>query len=82
VRPPNAKELAATQVLAVPIEEASVKVRIGGPIDDEADRAWPCWAGELPLSLVAGAPLAAVDMDPSRAAPEQVANYTRSVRRE
>jgi len=51
VRPPNAKELAATRVLALPIEEASAKVRTGGPIDDEDDMAVPVWTGQLPIAL-------------------------------
>jgi len=56
-RPPNDKELAATTVLALPIEEASAKVRTGGPLDDDEDRDWPCWAGVVPLSLAVGAPI-------------------------
>lgn len=51
VRAPNAKELAATRVLAMPIEEASAKVRTGGPIDDAEDLALPVWAGHLPIAL-------------------------------
>ncbi len=57
VRPPTAKELEATSVLAFRIEEASAKVRQGPPLDDEADYALPVWAGVLPLALRAGAPL-------------------------
>jgi len=53
-RPPNDKELVATTVLALPIHEASAKVRTGGPIDDDEDAAWPCWAGVVPLSLAVG----------------------------
>lgn len=50
-----------TMVLSVPIEEASVKVRTGGPIDDPEDLgegADAVWAGVLPLSVVAGDPIA------------------------
>ncbi len=72
VRPPNDKELAATKVLAVPVEEASIKVRSGGPIDDDADLDWPCWAGEVPLGLVASAPRPAPELDPLRALPEGI----------
>ncbi|CAN5708425.1 pyridoxamine 5'-phosphate oxidase family protein [soil metagenome] len=57
-RPANAKELAATFVVAVPIDEASVKMREGGPLDDEEDLALACWAGHVPLRVVAGAPIA------------------------
>ena len=49
VRPPTENELRATSVLAIPIEEASAKVRAGGPQDDEEDYALPAWAGVIPL---------------------------------
>jgi nitroimidazol reductase NimA-like FMN-containing flavoprotein (pyridoxamine 5'-phosphate oxidase superfamily) len=48
------KELAATVVLAVPLAEASMKQRSGGPNDDESDVAAGTWAGVLPLRVVAG----------------------------
>lgn len=56
-RPPDAAELRRTAVLAVPVEEASVKVRTGGPVDDDADLQLPVWAGVIPLSTVRGDPL-------------------------
>lgn len=49
------KELAATTVLAVPLHEASVKVRQGGVIDDDSDVAAGVWAGVLPTHIRAGA---------------------------
>ena len=55
-RPPSAKELATTSVLAVPLGEASVKVRTGPPKDDEDDYELPVWAGVLPLALRPDAP--------------------------
>ena len=51
VRPPTAKELLATRVVALPIEEASAKIRTGGPIDDAEDMAVPVWTGQLPIAL-------------------------------
>jgi nitroimidazol reductase NimA-like FMN-containing flavoprotein (pyridoxamine 5'-phosphate oxidase superfamily) len=51
VRAPNEQELKATTLLALPIVEASAKVRIGGPIDDPEDLALPVWAGVIPLRL-------------------------------
>jgi uncharacterized protein len=57
-RPPSPKELAGTLVLRLPVEEASAKVRTGPPVDDEEDYALPFWAGELPLRLVPGPPVA------------------------
>lgn len=55
-RPPTAHELRSTLVLRLPIEEASAKVRTGGPIDELADYELPHWAGVVPLSLVQGEP--------------------------
>jgi uncharacterized protein len=52
VRPPNEQEMKATTVLALPLEEVSAKVRIGGPVDDEEDYALPVWAGVMPLETV------------------------------
>lgn len=56
VRQPTEQELKATTVLALPLEEASAKVRTGGPLDDEPDYALPVWAGVLPLEIVARTP--------------------------
>ncbi len=50
-RGPNSSELKQTMVLAIPIDEASAKIRIGPPVDDEEDYALPIWAGVLPLVL-------------------------------
>jgi nitroimidazol reductase NimA-like FMN-containing flavoprotein (pyridoxamine 5'-phosphate oxidase superfamily) len=58
VRQPTPLELKGTSVLRLPIDEASAKVRTGPPSDDEEDYALPVWAGVLPLSLSAGAPIA------------------------
>jgi nitroimidazol reductase NimA-like FMN-containing flavoprotein (pyridoxamine 5'-phosphate oxidase superfamily) len=54
VREPTRKELAATAVIAVPLAEASVKVRSGGPKDDPEDYDSPIWAGVLPAALTFG----------------------------
>ena len=56
-RQPNERELKATSVLRVPIEEFSAKVRVGPPIDDEEDYSFPTWAGVVPLEMVAGKPI-------------------------
>lgn len=53
-RRPNRKELAATSVLALPLDEASVKARSGGPKDDDEDYALGYWAGVLPISMTVG----------------------------
>jgi nitroimidazol reductase NimA-like FMN-containing flavoprotein (pyridoxamine 5'-phosphate oxidase superfamily) len=56
-RRPNARELKATLVVAISMEEVSAKVRTGGPIDDEEDYALPVWAGVVPLKLTKGEPI-------------------------
>jgi nitroimidazol reductase NimA-like FMN-containing flavoprotein (pyridoxamine 5'-phosphate oxidase superfamily) len=57
VREPHAQELKATLVLALALDEASVKTRTGPPLDDEEDYARAVWAGELPLRVVPQAPV-------------------------
>lgn len=57
VRPPSERELRATSVLRVSIDEVSAKMRSGPPIDDAADMEQPCWAGVIPLRLTAGTPI-------------------------
>jgi hypothetical protein len=54
VRPPTRKELAATAVLELPLDEASVKVRTGPPKDDEEDYDTGIWAGVVPAELTFG----------------------------
>ncbi|MBI5069093.1 MAG: pyridoxamine 5'-phosphate oxidase family protein [Deltaproteobacteria bacterium] len=76
-RPPSEAELGATLVLAVPIEEASAKVRAGPPKDDEEDHALPCWAGVLPLSLSTGTPVPDPRLRPGTPVPLTVAGYRR-----
>jgi hypothetical protein len=53
-RQPNEKELKATSVLRLPITEFSAKVRVGPPVDDEEDYAFPTWAGVIPLEMKGG----------------------------
>lgn len=57
VRGPNAKELKATAVLAMEIDQASAKVRTGPPGDDKEDYDLPIWAGVLPIKQVYGDPV-------------------------
>ena len=56
-RQPNEKELKATSVLRLPINEFSAKVRVGPPIDDAEDYSFPTWAGVIPLEMNSGAPI-------------------------
>lgn len=76
-RPPNARELAATSVLALDLVEVSAKVRSGGPADEPEDVALPHWAGMLPLSLSAGNPVPAEDLDAATPLPPYLAAYSR-----
>ncbi|MFE9539255.1 pyridoxamine 5'-phosphate oxidase family protein [Streptomyces sp. NPDC006691] len=69
-RPANAKELAATAVVSLDLNEVSAKLRAGGPNDDAEDLSLPHWAGVLPLAPGYGAPLPADDLDPSVAVPD------------
>jgi uncharacterized protein len=55
-RQPTAKELRATAVLRIPLEEASAKARTGPPVDDDADLELPVWAGVVGLRTVAAEP--------------------------
>lgn len=62
VRAPDRAEARQTMLVEVPLADAAVKVRTGGPVDDEADLALPVWAGVVPLQLVAGTPEPAPDL--------------------
>ncbi len=73
VRPPSAKELRATSVLRIPIEEASAKMRVGPPVDDAEDYAMGCWAGVIPMAPGYGAP----EPDPRLAPGIDLPDYVR-----
>ena len=75
IRWPNEVELKATSVLKLPIEEASAKVRVGDPKDDEEDYAMEIWAGVLPLSFVPGKPIDDSRLKSKMPIPEHVAKY-------
>jgi nitroimidazol reductase NimA-like FMN-containing flavoprotein (pyridoxamine 5'-phosphate oxidase superfamily) len=66
------KELAATAVLAVPLHEASMKARDGGPVDEPEDVEAGVWGGHIPLRRVSSAPVTADDA--VGAAPQDVAD--------
>jgi uncharacterized protein len=77
VRAPSESELKATSVLAMPIEEASAKIRDGGPLDDEDDYALATWAGVIPLRTRASAPEPDERLRPGIAVPDYVRAYAR-----
>jgi nitroimidazol reductase NimA-like FMN-containing flavoprotein (pyridoxamine 5'-phosphate oxidase superfamily) len=72
VRPPTDRELAATLVLALPIEEWSLRVSDKWPEDEPADVAGDAWAGVVPLRTVFGAPQPAPDLRAGVPVPESV----------
>jgi nitroimidazol reductase NimA-like FMN-containing flavoprotein (pyridoxamine 5'-phosphate oxidase superfamily) len=74
-RQPNAKELKATSILKLPLNEVSAKMRTGPVQDDEEDYAFPVWAGVLPLRLTASAPERDDRCDATLAVPSSVANF-------
>jgi nitroimidazol reductase NimA-like FMN-containing flavoprotein (pyridoxamine 5'-phosphate oxidase superfamily) len=80
-RQPNDRELKATSVLQVPIEEFSAKVRTGPPIDDEEDFSFPTWAGVVPLEMKSGTPIGDPKVQPMRPVPEYVRNYSQKIDR-
>ncbi len=57
LRPMYDKELKATGLVRLGIDEASAKVRNGPPVDDEEDYGWPVWAGVIPLETRWGEPV-------------------------
>lgn len=76
-RRPSANELKATTVLALPLDEASAKIRTGPPIDDEEDYALPVWAGVIPISSEARAPEPDPRLPAGIALPDAAAHYAR-----
>ncbi|WP_405560013.1 pyridoxamine 5'-phosphate oxidase family protein [Streptomyces sp. NBC_01180] len=69
-RPANAKELAATAVVRLDLDEVSAKVRTGGPNDEPEDLALPYWSGVVPVSRGYGAPVPSDDLDPTITLPD------------
>ncbi|GAA1539680.1 pyridoxamine 5'-phosphate oxidase family protein [Nocardioides humi] len=77
LRPSSRKELAATAVLAVPLHEASMKARAGGPVDEPEDVVAGVWGGHLPVCRVVDDAVPASDNLPGLSVPADVAARTR-----
>jgi uncharacterized protein len=78
-RRPNAKELKATSILALEIDEASAKVRSGGPDDDNSeDAALDVWAGIVPIVSSYGTPTASPGLRQGISVPESVKRLLRA----
>jgi hypothetical protein len=74
-RGPSPKELKATEVIELEIDEASAKIRTGPPGDASADMGLPVWAGELPITTTVGEPVP--DAACSLPAPQYLRAYAR-----
>ena len=75
LRPVSAKELKATMMLGLSLDEASAKVRNGPPGDDAEDYAWPVWAGVIPMRTQILTPAADARCLPGLVPPEHVKNF-------
>ncbi len=71
------KELKATTLIKVPLDESAAKIRTGGPIDDKQDLELPYWAGVIPIEQVYKSPLPADDLNPNIQLPDYARNYSR-----
>ena len=76
-RQPNERELKATSILRLRLEEVSAKVRTGSVEDDAEDYALNVWAGVVPLKLVAQPPLRDERCDPGVPVPDYAAKFRR-----
>jgi nitroimidazol reductase NimA-like FMN-containing flavoprotein (pyridoxamine 5'-phosphate oxidase superfamily) len=76
-RQPSERELKATSILRLPLNEVSAKMRTGPVEDDADDYALPVWAGVLPLRLAAGEPVRDARCEPALAVPSSVAAFDR-----
>jgi nitroimidazol reductase NimA-like FMN-containing flavoprotein (pyridoxamine 5'-phosphate oxidase superfamily) len=75
-RRPTRRELAATAVLALSLDEASVKMRQGPPVDDEEDYELDVWAGVLPVRQAFGDPVADPRLREGVPVPEHIRDRT------
>jgi nitroimidazol reductase NimA-like FMN-containing flavoprotein (pyridoxamine 5'-phosphate oxidase superfamily) len=65
----NPKELAATAVIRLDLQEVSAKIRRGGPNDEPEDLQLPYWTGVIPVARTYGTPIPADDLSPTTALP-------------
>ena len=76
-RHPTAQEIKATTIVAVPLAEASAKIRMGPPKDAPKDNKRAVWAGEIPLRMQALEPVPDPDLQPGIALPAYARHYRR-----
>jgi len=77
VLPPTEQELKGTMVLAVPLVEASAKIRTGFAVNDDKDYSAPGWTGVIPLKWVSQTPVPDPRGHPAIPAPANIQNYSR-----
>ena len=77
VRPPSEQELKATMVLAVPLVEASAKIRTGFAVDDAGEYASGAWTGVLPFKWTPGEPIRDPRGNPDAPTPPNIQHYSR-----
>lgn len=75
LRPMTEQEIRGTKVLALPISEASAKIRCGPPGDDPEDEDPALWAGIIPVSRTAGTPQPDAITDVSTSVPDHVTEW-------
>jgi len=78
VREPNEKELKATSVLKINIDEGSAKVRTGDPVDDEVDYELDIWAGVLPFKTTTLPLIPDARLKPGLPEPESVKDFRKT----
>jgi len=76
-RPHLAKELKATTLVAISLEESACKIREGGPKDEKGDEDLPYWAGVIPIKQLYGQPIPAVDLLEGIETPDYALRYRR-----
>jgi len=77
VRPPSEQELKGTMVLAVPLVEASAKIRTGFAVDGDGEYASEAWTGVLPFRWTPGEPVRDPRGNPTVPVPENIQSYRR-----
>jgi len=77
VRPPSEQELRGTMVLAVPLVEASAKIRTGFAVDDDQEYDGTAWTGVLPFRWTPGEPVRDPRGDATVPVPENIQHYSR-----
>lgn len=77
LRPSTRSEIAQTSVIELALDQASAKVRSGGPVDDPTDLSQEVWAGVIPMELVAGEAIPAPDLQSGIELPDYLEPYRR-----